>query len=459
MTARTRHDPSDRRSAECSLSPADEGSDLDARIERAVAARDRVRAGWSSQAIIEAVADTCAGWRDRTEPRRGPVVEQLAEALRTPRELLDSGIDLLFEQVDAGSLDRLLATEAEDPGALDAPKVLADGRTVRLAGPPVVLHLLAGNVPGLAIAPLVCSLLARSASVVRDSQRQPLLTRAFVDSLAERAPELAEMIVVTSWQRDDDGRLAQLARRVDRAEVYGSRTTVDLLGTALAAVRAGPAVVERGPRTSVGLVPAAVGSDRSAAWAAGFARDLCLFEGRGCLTPHTIVVEGDRSRAESVVDAMAEALAEAQRRWPRQPQTLELEAARRAFLDRAEIRSLTDPSGRLVRGAGDAWSVHLSGDEPPTVGPGLRCVAVASCRDRQNALDLIATCDPPLAAVGIAGLEELPGGESAALHDRLSALGATLVCAAGRMQAPPLAWSQDGRRRLADLLSWQEAAR
>jgi hypothetical protein len=77
---------------------------------------------------------------------------------------------------------------------------------------------------------------------------------------------------------------------------------------------------------------------------------------------------------------------------------------------------------------------------------------VIACAGREQAFALLARAPAPLAAVGLAC--EQPD-DRYMLACTLRELGATLVCEPGRMQAPPLRWQQDGRRRLGDLLTWQ----
>ena len=55
----------------------------------------------------------------------------------------------------------------------------------------------------------------------------------------------------------------------------------------------------------------------------------------------------------------------------------------------------------------------------------------------------------PLAGVALAGF----GALHAPISNRLAELGASRVCAPGRLQAPPLDWPRDGHRVLASLLA------
>jgi hypothetical protein len=216
-------------------------------------------------------------------------------------------------------------------------------------------------------------------------------------------------------------------------------------------------IVARGTRTSAVL---AIGTCSAESWAVRVARDIVMYEGLGCLTPQTLVIEGDNDATANWLDALANALQHYQEIWPRRPQDVHLERSRRSFLERVELDRLVE-RGSLSRTARDeAWSIRHAreGDSAMTLGPGLRCITVVGTSDRAETLATLTGASTPLAAVGLtldAGSEQF-----AALERTLyEYTGATLVCEAGSMQKPPLRWRQDGRRRLGDMLAWREDRR
>jgi hypothetical protein len=451
------------------IAAASDASSLDASLARAKAARARVVERTSNAEIVAAICATARTWREQADPRRRSTIAELARSLSMSEAMLDRGLDDLFASIDERAMADLLA-EADNPDALER---AVDGR--RLLGPPAVFHLLAGNVPGLAIPAIVASMLSRSICIVRDSERQPALTCAFVSSLAEHAPDLGAMIVPVAWRAGDDGQRAlerAVARAVSRVELYGTDATLGRLAPRFAETAA--EVVERGARLSVGLVAASLDADSTILdrWASGFADDVVMYEGKGCLTPHAIVVEGDAACALAFAERLGAALDRVERRWPRYRQSLAEETARRAFIDSSEVSSLASGK-RVLRGAGDAWCLHAAPAAAPaagpSLGPGLRCATVVAAPDRDHVLKWLARAQTPLAGVGLA-TDPKAGARSGArvgpaaagtpsraqLERALRDLGATLVCEPGRMQAPPLTWQQDGRRRLGDLLAWTQ---
>jgi hypothetical protein len=166
-----------------------------------------------------------------------------------------------------------------------------------------------------------------------------------------------------------------------------------------------------------------------------------------------IFVEGADKRAARLARLLGIQLTRYEALHPRIVRDLAAETRRRQFLDACEMVALREGGGQLLRGRSDAWVVHYRPLAPAAPGPGLRCVVVASVRDRAELLERLGVAQLPLAGVGL-GLEP----EHRAYDDLATSferLGATWICAPGQMQQPPIEWAQDGHRRLADLLEWR----
>ena len=403
----------------------------------------------SNERLVSALAESAAPWTDPSYSARARVIENLSATARLHPDMLARGLDFAFAAIGLTPLRTLLG-EAEDPEALEHPILRPTGPARRLMGPRVAFHSLAGNVPGLSLPVIAASVLARSVAIVRDSARQPVLTEAFLETLAARDADAAAMIVPVRWESGDAAWEDDAFALAERAELYGSDATLRDLRRRHQTVRAD--IIERGTRLSLGFVPS---SAPLQAAAEGFAVDITMYDGLGCLTPHAVIVSG-RARASAFASQLAAALDVLEARWPRQARDFDDEAVRRAFIDACEVRCATRRDERLFRGHEDAWIVHEAGAEPPVLGPGLRCVRVIAADRDEEALAMVAGAAAPLAGIGLAGS---PAEEPYQhIASRLRGSSATLVCAPGRMQAPPLTWTQDGRRRLGDLLSWRTEA-
>jgi hypothetical protein len=423
-------------------------SSLHAAVSTALTARERVLAGASNARLIDALAATASEWREPDFAPRIEVITKLASQTCLHPEMLGRGLDHTLAALDESGM-RALLSEAESAQALERPQRHL-GRMQRLGGPPAVFYSLAGNVPALSIPVIAACVLARSVAIVRDSERQHGFTRAFVDTLARRDADAAAMIVPVSWASGDAALERAAFALAARIELYGSDATLRALAGRHTNARS--KTVERGTRVSVGMVCEDSALESAAA---GFAEDIVLYDGLGCLTPHVLFVVGPAARASVFARQLALQLRVFERRWPRRRRALDAEASRRACVDEMELSALSGSDEIILRGDDDAWVVRVGGAAIVTAGPGLRCVRAVACASDVDVITALRSSTIPIAAVGLAAG---PHAASDQITAALYAGGATLVCPPGRMQSPPLTWAQDGRRRLGDLLTWTAVA-
>ncbi len=420
--------------------------ELEAALWAAAEARVSVLDSLDTEEILEIIAAAADAWLKPYYRPREDIVRKLSAGLRMNRAMLDKGLDYVFGALDKRSIATLVVNEAENPAALDRAVKRPDGSLRRLAGPPMVLYSTAGNVPGLGIPPLVCCLLARSICVIRDSARQPWLTAAFAATLSEYSEDLGAMVIAAAWDRNDREMERFAFSQASRVELSGS----DRVVADVAARNRHDQVVTRGSTLSLGLVPRESDTDR---WSAAFAEDIVMYEGLGCLSPHLILVEGSFARARRMAKSLDLALQRLEKIWPRSELSFDAERGRRAFIGSAEVSVACDPQRMLLRGRNDEWLIHVNPEAPIEAGPGMRCVTIVAVPDRAETAALLREATLPLAAVALAMDED--HSAYPAIRNALQRCGATLICAPGKMQAPPIYWKQDGRARLGELLAWR----
>jgi hypothetical protein len=208
-----------------------------------------------------------------------------------------------------------------------------------------------------------------------------------------------------------------------RVEVFGGEDAVDSWRR-----RAGDRLLAYGPRLSIAVV--ARGVDLAAA-AAGLARDIALFDQRGCLSPQAIFVEGDANRLAA---ELATALGAIAREIPAGPALAPDLAAVQQIRAEAEMRGLIAPAMAIEEGT---VIVETRAEVEPS--PGRRTV-------RLYPLDSIASLPAVLAPwrgrIQGAALSGEPGGE---ILQSLRGLGVTRLAPAGELQRPEADW--DGADR------------
>jgi hypothetical protein len=328
-----------------------------------------------ARAVAERVSDVRGLLRAARDVHRRRA--DLAPAIAASTGLSLPGVELGFGcleiEADDASLERLVASVAE------ASRVHV---------------VLSANV---FVAPLRALALARAASdrvTVRPSPRDPTLARALVAAAANPALALLEERDIAGIEEGD-------------IHVYGRDASV-----AAVRARARPGVIVRGHGAGMGV--AVVTRDAVVPSAASdLARDVVVFDQRGCLSPRLAIVEGDGRRASAFAEALHLELAA----W-------EARAPRGALSEDERVQAAAWREG--LRFAGQVWSgaahmVALAPGSALAVPPPGRHVCVVAAGSLEDVRDSLA----PVAALVVAVGSDAPARvqEVAPEHARLSALG------------------------------------
>jgi hypothetical protein len=345
-----------------------------------------------ARAVAERVSDVRELLRAARDihRRRADLAHAIATSTGLSLEGVELGFGCLEVEADDASLERLVAS-------------VADASRVHV--------VLSANV---FVAPLRALALARAASdrvTVRPSPRDPTLARALVSTTADPALALLE-------DRDVAG--------IEEGEVhvYGRDASIAAVRT-----RVRPGVVVRGHGAGMGVAVVTRDTDLALA-ASDLARDVVVFDQRGCLSPRLAVVEGEAGRAAAFAAALHEELGA----W-------EARAPRGVLSDEERVQAAAWREG--LRFAGEVWSgaahmVALGPRSALAVPPPGRHVCVVAAASLEGARDLLASLAAHIVSVGSDAPARLPG--IVPEHARVSAL--------GEMQRPLLDGPLDRRGML-----------
>ena len=382
---------------------------LRARLEAAVEARALLRARPLHETIA-ALAAAAARWRDDAALR----AELPAAACLSPA-MIAAVVPIAADALDAQALAELARREwGAGAAARPAPP-----------GPALVAHLVASNVPALALPAIALGCLAGAAVLVKSGRDDPLSAPTFQRALAAVDPALAATVVAAYWPGGDLAREDAALGRAEVVAVTGSDATLAAL-----APRLGRRLIAHGPRWSVAVVERAAAAEVDA-----IALDVALHDQRGCLSPHAVYVTGDArgfaERLAAALDAVAVRLAPG-------PASVDARAAARLLAAEAEWA----PGAAVLCGAGGTVIYEEAPAFRPTAG--LRTVRVHPLRDPRVLPELL----PPgrIECVGVAGVDPAP------LVAVLRARGVARICPVGRMQRPPLSWPRGQHPPLGALL-------
>ena len=352
----------------------------------------------TDEALLAAWGETVEAFLDPGSPERRALDPELAKTSRLSREGLAAALEAVLGGVRTGPAAALLAEAQGLP-----------------RGGGSVLAVLASNLPGLAVQPLWPALALRRPVLLKSPSAEPLFAPAFVDALTRREPRLKEAVGAATWSGGDQEFEAAILKRVTTVIAYGDEPALADLER-----RAPGKVVGYGPKTSLAIVNGEIG---------GLARDVALFDQRGCLSVAAVYTSGD---AEELARRLAEDLAELARRWPPGPaDPAALAAVQQARLE-AEMRGLWLADLPVLSG-----TVLVDPDPAFKPSPGLRTVRVHPV-ELNRVPEILSPWKGKLQGAALAG------EDAWRLAPALAGLGISRCAVPGELQSPDVTWHNGG---------------
>jgi hypothetical protein len=315
--------------------------------------------------------------------------------------------------------------------------------------------VLAGNTPWAGIESVAASVLAGSASVVKPASDDPGSIVAFVATLAEVDPRIADAHAVLYWPGGSEAIEEAILAEADAVVAFGDDVSVAEWSRRVSwRVASGRIVfVPRGHRISVAWIGAGALAD-ARGLADRLSLDLALEDQEGCLSPQAIYVEGG-SDAEVLEFArvLAAALEAREREWPLGGEASLVHhgaAAVQQVRGAAELRGATV----IAPGGSTRWTVIVESRadfEPPPAG---RCAWIRRVARIEEAAAALQAARGAIATIGIAGFAD--PARVADVSAAAAGLRASRLCPIGAMQQPPSGWNHDGAPDLVALLRWIE---
>ena len=399
--------------------------------------------------IVAAIDKVSERWGDRSFEPRIRARDEVVLATGFSPEAVERSFDVELRNYRADSLWRALRRELGDPEVLDGfrPDVELQGRGMAI-GPRITLGVFTGNVPGLPALSLVRALLVKSAVIAKVASGEPSFAARFVRTIHAVEPCLADAIVVTYWDRNDEASLRGALGQADAVIAYGGEDAV-------AAIRAriGPhqRYVEHGHKLSAGIVTERylheVGADEAAR---RIAVDVSTFNQHACIAPQAYLVEGDTEHARGFAARVARALSDYAGECP-------LGTLDEADASSIQLRRATDAWLAVAREGRDLWcasgldwTVILDTDLTSITGTGNRVLRMIPVSSLDHALSRLQPIARHLQNVGVGAL----GEELWRAATQLAELGACRVSEPGRMAEPSMIWRHDGITCIAALVRW-----
>jgi len=407
------------------------------------AAAERLRAaqhGLRQRTAREVVQSLCRVfdlWRSADSTYAKALETELPGATGFGPEMIREGLRLGLEGWSGDAFRHLVHAELGDTDRLDD----ASSEPVRGFEPTSVL--LAGSIPMPSLLAMLLPLVLRSTVLVKTASRDPVTPRLVADSLASVDPRLAHCIEVVEFERAD----AEAARAFFASPCIVATGSDETLAQVRRLVAPSQRFVQHGHRMSIAVLgPEALDASSRRGTAERVSLDIALWDQLGCLSPLVIfvVAPSERAAASEFGAALARALEDAEARWPRGAIEPEAAAAIASQRSEAQMRASLGRNVQLHASEGTSWTVVVEDDASVRPSPLHRFVRVVPVRSIDALRGALAPYGSHLAGVALAGF----GDEEAMLARALLSLGASRVCAPGRLQAPPLDWPRDNQTLL-----------
>jgi len=404
-------------------SPARTGAHhLPAVLERLAAAQRRLAARPRAE-IVDIIAGVVGDWLVAGSPWMARAAAQLPAATGFSPEMVRFALPAMLEPLRREELASLLDEQAR-------------GRV----GPPLILHVLPGNLPGLAAIPAGLSLAIGSAALLKPGRGDRVFPSLFIESVAARDGELAAALAAPYWPGGERSCEDVALAAADLVVASGDEESVADL-----AQRRRDRFIGHGHRISFAVVTDDV--DDIARSAVDLALDVATWDQRGCLSPQLAFIEGELDAAHAFGEQLACQLHRQAVALPPAPMSIGERLAVRRWRDEAQWASFDGEPYRLfVAGDEAAGTVVVeprAALRPTPLSRSIRVVPLASFDDLPR---LLAPYARWLEGAGLAASEE----RWRTYADRLEAAGVHLVSRLGAMQRPPLNWRHGGRPRVAD---------
>jgi Acyl-CoA reductase (LuxC) len=322
------------------------------------------------------------------------------------------------------SKEKILAwVELELPGFSESAKRKYGERQVIAEPLSPILHILSGNTPHAALQTLIRGILVGSNNILKLPEDDLPELGEFIQRLPDELKPLIGRVLEPAWFAD-----------AEAVVVFGSDETVNYFQQR---IRPWQRFLAHGHKISFGLIAGSFAQDVIQ----GAARDVCVFDQLGCLSPQFyFVAEDAKGFAERLAAELSKVVPSLRSRND------EIAATLRTYREEWKFRAATEAGVMIWESPNSLdWLVIYDPSSRPEHNPLHRTVLV---KPMPKSLEQsLAPIRRHISTIGVYPSDP----DTTALAVKL---GAQRVCSIGRMQDPSLTWHHDGWPSLASLIRY-----
>lgn len=399
-----------------------------------------------SAEIVDLLVETGEALKVDREGLLAEALERMVHVSPLPAEVLERAYAVLWRSFQRPGLYAQIDHELGGADVLDGWREvrLPDERIAATrAFPPRLVHIIAGNAPGVAAMSVVRGALTKGVNLLKLPSNDLFTATAILRTMASVAPghPVVRSFSAVYWRGGDASVESVLFRPqfFDKLVAWGGEATIR---GALKYVGPGFELVSFDPKTSISVIGReAFTSEEALARAAdAAAADATFFNQQACVASRFQFVEGDRQDADRYAAQLCERLGVAREfssaGGPR------VAAALREEID--VLRSM-EPEYR-VWGSYDGRGLVIRSPEPVDFHPDGKIVNVVPV---DSLSDAVAHAGVATQTVGV-----YPDTRKAELRDALACAGVQRVVSLGRAGGMPAGLSHDGFHPLQRLMRW-----
>ena len=374
-------------------------------------------------------------------------LEHSVAACPLPRGVIERSYRNLSPIFDRQSMEFQIANELGGADVLDGWREVPNapsGRSIHIrAFPPRMIHILAGNSPGVSALTIVRGALTKGVHLMKIPSNDLFTATALLRGLAAVAPghALTRSFIAVYWRGGDEGVESRLFRPqfFDKLSAWGGEAA---LRSAKAYIGPGFELIAFDPKTSISMIGReAFASDECLAVVADLAAtDVTLFNQQACAASRVQFIEGSAEQVDRYCELLQERLgverlfASACGAPPPQGMRDEIDA----------LRDL-EPEYR-VWGKFDGRGVVIRSDEPVDFHPDERVVNVVRVADLRDAVRHTSVATQ---TIGV-----YPPERKAQLRDAVASMGMQRIVALGDAIGVEAGLPHDGFYPLRRFVRW-----